>query len=521
MVLVHGDSQLEALRQQLSAAQAQKAELEQQLSQTDAGLRQIDQMLSAQGLDRTSARQTLKQLEAASGQIPASAAALRRNYAQLSDAKRQLEDGWEEYWDGQEELEDAKEQLDEARAELEDAEAELSDGKAELDDALGELNDGEAEYADGKADLEDGWQEYYDGLQELEDGKQTLAEERADGQRELNDALAELRDGEAEYADGYQEYLDGKAEAEEKIADAEDQLADARRKIADIGDSEWYILSRDSNPGYLGFGQDADRMGNLSSVFPVLFFLVAALVCLTTMTRMVDEQRVQIGSLKALGYTRWTISRKYLGYGLLPALMGGGLGLGIGFTLFPTMIFTAYQIMYDVPDIELTFYPGIASAAVGAAAACTTVSTLAACLATLADTPASLMRPRAPKAGKWVLLDFWGSWCIWCRKGNPALVELYQKYGGKDFEIIGLAARDREDNWKKAIAEDGLTWRHANLALNEGGNDLPAQYNVSGFPTKILIDPEGNISVISVGYHETDDPAAVKLIDALGETYVQ
>lgn len=123
--------------------------------------------------------------------------------------------------------------------------------------------------------------------------------------------------------------------------------------------------------------------------------------------------------------------------------------------------------------------------------------------------------------GKWVLLDFWGSWCIWCRKGNPALVELYQKYGGKDFEIIGLAARDREDNWKKAIAEDGLTWRHANLALNEGGNDLPAQYNVSGFPTKILIDPEGNISVISVGYHETDDPAAVKLIDALGETYVQ
>ena len=123
--------------------------------------------------------------------------------------------------------------------------------------------------------------------------------------------------------------------------------------------------------------------------------------------------------------------------------------------------------------------------------------------------------------GKWVLLDFWGSWCIWCRKGNPALVELYQKYGGKDFEIIGLAARDREDNWKKAIAEDGLTWRHANLALNEGGNDLPAQYNVSGFPTKILIDPEGNISVISIGYHETDDPAAVKLIDALGETYVQ
>lgn len=398
--------QLEQLRSGRTEANEALNGLQGQLTQAEDGLRQIDQTLAAQGLDRTSARQTLQQLEAASGQIPGSAAALRLSYAQLASAKRQLEDGWADYWDGQEELEDAKAQLDEAKAELNDAEAELSDGKAELDDALQELNDGEAEYADGQRELEDGWAEYYDGLRELEDGKKTLETERADGRRELNDALAELRDGEAEYADGYQEYLDGKAEAEEKIADAENELADARRKIADIGTSEWYILSRDSNPGYLGFGQDADRMGNLASVFPVLFFLVAALVCLTTMTRMVDEQRLQIGALKALGYTRWTISRKYLGYGLLPALIGGALGLAIGFTLFPAMIFTAYQIMYDVPNIELRFYPGIAAAAVGAAAACTTVSTLAACLATLADTPAGLMRPRAPKAGKRVLLEY-------------------------------------------------------------------------------------------------------------------
>ena len=293
--------------------------------------------------------------------------------------------------------------VDEATEKLDDVQAELDDAKAEAEQ---ELADAETELADARAELDDGWAEYYDGLdtfrREIADAEQELS----DGEQELTDALTELADGEAEYADGYQEYLDGKAEAEEKIADAENELADARRKIADIGSSEWYILSRDSNPGYLGFGQDADRMGNLASVFPVLFFLVAALVCLTTMTRMVDDQRVQIGCLKALGYTRWTISRKYLGYGLLPALIGGALGLAIGFTLFPSMIFTAYQIMYDVPDIELTFYPGISAAAVGAAAACTTVSTLAACLASLADTPASLMRPRAPKAGKRVLLEY-------------------------------------------------------------------------------------------------------------------
>ena len=404
--LLQNDGALDALKQRLAAAEAQKLQLKEQLAQTEAGLDQIDQTLAAQGLNRTSARQTLATLEAASGQIPASASALRRNYEQLASAKKQLEDGWAEYWDGEEELDDAKRQLDDARAELKDADAELDDGKAELDDALAELNDGEADYADGLREWQDGKAEYEDGLVELQDARDTLAEERADGLEELADARRELNDGEAEYADGYQEYLDGKAEADEKIADAENELADARRKIADIGSSEWYILSRDSNPGYLGFGQDADRMGNLASVFPVLFFLVAALVCLTTMTRMVDDQRVQIGCLKALGYTRWTISRKYLGYGLLPALIGGALGLAIGFTLFPKMIFTAYQIMYDVPDIELTFYPGISAAAVGAAVACTTVSTLAACLATLADTPANLMRPRAPKAGKRVLLEY-------------------------------------------------------------------------------------------------------------------
>ncbi len=346
-------------------------------------------------------------------QIPADAAALTASYAQLAAAKKELDDGWDEYYEGLAQLEDAKEQLDEAKAELEDAEDQLADGKkeledaeAELEDAKRQLEDAKAELDDGRRELDDGWQEYYDGLQDLADGEQELQDKVEEAKAEIADGEQELNDGEAEYADGYREYLDGKAEAEEKIADAENELADARRKIADIGTSEWYILNRDSNPGYLGFGQDADRMGNLASVFPVLFFLVAALVCLTTMTRMVDDQRVQIGCLKALGYTRWTISRKYLGYGLLPALIGGALGLVIGFTLFPTMIFTAYQIMYDVPDIQLSFYPGISAAAVGAAVACTTVSTLAACLATLADTPANLMRPRAPKAGKRVLLEY-------------------------------------------------------------------------------------------------------------------
>ena len=226
-----------------------------------------------------------------------------------------------------------------------------------------------------------------------------------EGIDELPKAYKKLKDGEKEYADGLEEYEDAKREAEEKIADAKEKLADARRKVADIETCKWYILSRGYNPGYTGFGQDADRMANLASVFPVIFFLVAALVCLTTMTRMVEEQRTQIGLMKALGYGRWDISKKYLCYGLFPSLAGSLLGIIIGHIVFPTMIYVSYQIMYEMPNIRLSFYPGICIWATIAAVACTTLSTLWACISTLTDSPANLMRPKAPPAGKRVLLE--------------------------------------------------------------------------------------------------------------------
>ena len=274
--------------------------------------------------------------------------------------------------------------------------AEAQAKKAELTQQLAQLQSVSASsIAANKRELDNGWKDYYDG-----------EEQYADGVKELSDAYTELTDGERDYRKGLREYEDGKAEADEKIADAQEKITDARRKVADIDSCEWYIFSRSYNPGYTGFGQDADRMANLASVLPIIFFLVAALVCLTTMTRMVEEQRVQIGALKALGYSRLSISWKYIGYGLLPSLVGGVLGLVIGYILFPKMIFTAYQIMYQMPDIELHAYTDISLFSVLAAVACTTVATLWACLATLRETPASLMRPRTPKAGKRVFLEY-------------------------------------------------------------------------------------------------------------------
>ena len=348
---------------------------------------------------------------------------------ELSDARKKLDDGWRDYRDGQQELKDSRARLDEAYQSLRDGEQEYADGLAQyeasrrefedqkaaagagmaavtdpaalaamqqqMEQAQQQLDEAKAQLDAARAELDAGWQTYDDGEAQYASGAQTLA-----------DAYRDLQKGEQDYRDGLNDYEDGKAEADEKIADAQAKITDARREVADIESCEWYLFSRSYNPGYTGFGQDADRMANLASVFPIIFFLVAALVCLTTMTRMVEEQRVQIGSLKAMGYSGLAISRKYLFYGLLPSLTGGVFGLVIGYILFPKMIFTAYQIMYQMPDIELHAYADISLFSLLAAVACTTVATLWACLATLRETPASLMRPRTPKAGKRVFLEY-------------------------------------------------------------------------------------------------------------------
>ena len=390
------DAALDGMRAQLSAgiAQAQSTidTLNGQIAQLSAALQ--NPALSDE--ERAGYEKGLAEAQAGLAQAEAQKAQMEQQLAQLKDvnsgsiaqSKQQLDKGQAEYSSGRaelaagsRELAAGKKQLDEAKAELDDVPAQLQEAKQKLSDA--------------RKELDDGWKEYYDGEEKYADGKQELAE-----------AYTELQSGEKDYRAGLREYEDGKAEADEKIADAQAKIADARRKVADIESCEWYLFGRSYNPGYTGFGQDAERMANLASVFPVIFFLVAALVCLTTMTRMVEEQRVQIGSLKAMGYSSLAISRKYIFYGLLPSLTGGLMGLVIGYILFPKMIFTAYQIMYQVPDIELRAYPGISAFSVLAAVACTTLATLWACLATLRETPASLMRPRTPKAGKRVFLEY-------------------------------------------------------------------------------------------------------------------
>lgn len=193
--------------------------------------------------------------------------------------------------------------------------------------------------------------------------------------------------------------------ATEKIAEVEEKLIDAKSKIADIEKPQWYILDRNANAGYVGFIQDTQSIAKIGQVFPVVFFVVAILISLTSMTRMVEEQRTQIGTLKALGYTKPQIASKYVIYASLASIIGGILGMVVGFILLPKVIWMMYSMMYQITDISIHFniqYGGVGLLLISV---CMVGATIFSAMKELNATPATLMRPKAPKMGKRVLLE--------------------------------------------------------------------------------------------------------------------
>ena len=241
--------------------------------------------------------------------------------------------------------------------------------------------------------------------QELAEKEALLEEEKEKGLQELADAKQKLTDGQAEYDKGLAEYESQKAESAAELEDARKKIKDAENQLAELSEQVWYVWDRNNNPGYSGYEEDAQKVDAIAKVFPVFFVLVAALVCLTTMTRMVEEERTQIGTMKALGYGKGTIVSKYLLYAITASIIGSAIGLTIGFQLFPRVIIRAYSILYFMPDPMTPFRWDYAAACTTVAVLCTGLSAFAACNKALNSTPAKLMRPRAPKSGKRVLLE--------------------------------------------------------------------------------------------------------------------
>lgn len=299
--------------------------------------------------------------------------------------------------------------LDAGRAEYEAGLAEYETGLSQYLDGLAQYEDGYAEYADGLKKYEDGLREYNDGKRELDDAEQDLKDayqKLLDAEQELKDARIELDDGWVEYQDGKTEADDEFRKAEEDLHDAEIEIADAYEDLNELEEADTYVLTREENAGYVSFENDTSIVDAVAAVFPAFFFLVAALVCVTTMTRMVDEQRTQIGVLKAMGYSNAQIMGKYIFYSGSAATMGTIAGFAIGSTAMPWVIWQIYGIMYDFAPLNFLFDPSLAALTFAAAMLCSAGSTWCALRMELKEAAAELIRPKTPKAGRRVFLEY-------------------------------------------------------------------------------------------------------------------
>ena len=356
----------ENLNAQLAGIQAQKTQLETAKSGllAQAGFA-TEADLDAQITSLTTQRDELDKKEAA---LLGQEQTLAAQEEELLSAGRQITDG--------------KSQIAAARSQLDSTKSQITDGKAQILSAWAFLNEKEDTLNASKAQLASGEQELADGRSKYEQAAKEAEEQITDGQAKITDG-------------------------EKQLTDARQKIADAKAEIKKIENPKWYVQTReDALTEYQGYGDNADRMRSIGKVFPVLFFLVAALISLTTMTRMVEEQRVQIGTMKALGYGKAAIAGKYIGYALIATLGGSIFGVLAGEKILPFIIIYAYMILYKhLPAILVPYHMSYALQASGIAVACTLIATIASCYKELAAEPAELMRPAAPKQGKRILLE--------------------------------------------------------------------------------------------------------------------
>lgn len=275
-----------------------------------------------------------------------------------------------------------------------------------------------------KAELEAILPQIQSGIEQIQAGVAKKAELQSqlnqllNAKNELNNAYVSLINGQAQYEDGVSKIEDAKNELNKSIeqltlskAEFNIQKHDALRELSnaqleiDKMEGKWIVLDRNSHYSYRDYGACADRMDGIAKVFPVFFFLVAALVCMTTMTRMVDEQRNEMGTLKALGYSKLQIASKYIIYALIASILGSILGCSLGMYLFPTVIFNAWNTLYNIDQIKFLFQPGLILLASGSVTGITLLATLYSIYSELIEMPSQLMRPKAAKAGKKILLE--------------------------------------------------------------------------------------------------------------------
>ena len=406
--------ELAELSTQIQTLNGQISAMEEQIN---AGQAQIDGAQSELAAKKSELAQTRATLESSLVQINDGFSQIKEQEETLSETEAQLNAGQEELDKGKKELETKKAELSAAKEEITANQATLDDGQSQLDSARAQLSSGrqqleekQAQLNAGQAEIQANTEKLTSSQAELDTNEQKLLDgekEIQENEQKLKDAKKDLEDAKKKLSDGKKEYQDGKKEADDKITEAQQKIQDAQKEVDDIETPEWIITDRNDLPEYSDFGDNAERLKNIGKVFPMIFFLVAALISLTTMTRMVEEQRTQIGTMKALGYGKAAIASKYLRYAFLATVGGSIAGVLFGEKVLPFIIIQAYGIMYwNIGDyMQLDYELQYALIASGAAVICTMGATLFSCAKTLAETPASLMRPPAPKEGKRILIE--------------------------------------------------------------------------------------------------------------------
>lgn len=414
--LAQGDAQIAAGEEQLAMAKEQleqseallqeKAEEVEQarnmLPQLEESLELVDQQIELLDPEDEYQKPILEELQESKTQLETSIAQAKQGIEEYEQGLLQIEAGKQELANQEAELLQAKEQAEQSRAVLAAGRTQLEDGKAQL-------AAGEQQIASGKAQLAQAEKTLQSKQNQLKEGEKELAKARKttkSGEASLKEAEETLQEKEKELQDAEEEFLKESEKAEKEIAEGEDEIAEAQEKLDELEKPVWYILGRNSLQTYVGYGQDAERIGAIGEVFPAIFFLVAALICLTTMTRMVEENRTQIGMLKALGYGKAAIAAKYLCYAFVASCVGSLIGIFVGQKTLPVIIIQAYKILYNnLPVVQAPMYLGYS---VSSALLATGITVLAAgfsCWNELRAVPAELMRPEAPKKGKRIFLE--------------------------------------------------------------------------------------------------------------------
>lgn len=376
-----------------------KAKIEDAKEQLESGKKQYQGALKEFNQKKAAAEKEFAKAEAQIEELESQKSQLEEGIAQINLALSDptLPEEQKAYYQSQ---------LDTMNANLEQLTLGISSGKNELSKQKQALKDGENELNKTKQKLDSSEEKIKQSEAKLKKSEQTANAEIKKAEQKIEDGEKELKEG--------QETLDkNKEKAEKELSKAKKKIDDAQKEINKIEHPTWYVLDRDSHRSFAEYEGCANSIDALAKIFPVFFFAVAALVCLTTMTRMVDEQRINIGTLKALGYTVFDIAKKYILYAFSASIAGSILGLIIGFTVFPLVIFYAYGMMYTLPTMQFAIDFKLAVGITLVAVLVTTLSAYLACRKELLEEPSTLMRPKAPKNGKRILLERIGF--IWNR----------------------------------------------------------------------------------------------------------